>query len=144
MDTVQALKLSQAGAMRVLDEALGHAKKMGVHVAVAVVDDAGHLLTFARMDGVELYTIPIAQAKARGAALTRFPTGKKSPTGNERSDHHALAITLAAGTDSFISIPGGAPIFSNQHFVGAIGVSGAGEKDTEIARLCASSFERRS
>lgn len=79
MDTVQALKLSQAGARRVLDEALSHAEKMAVHVTVAVVDDAGHLLTFARMDGVELYTIRIAQAKARGAALTVFPQARKVP-----------------------------------------------------------------
>lgn len=142
MDTVQSLKLSQAGARKVLDEALGHAHRLGVHVTVAVVDDAGHLLTFARMDGVELYTIAISQAKARGAALTRFPTGKKSPTGNERTDHHALAITLAAGTDSFVSIPGGVPIFSNKQLVGAIGVSGAGGNDTEIARLCAASFDQ--
>ena len=140
MDTIQSLKLSQAGARKVLDQALGYAEKMGVHVTVAVVDDAGHLLTFARMDHVELYTIRIAQAKARGAALTRFPSGKTSPTGNERSDHHALAITLAAGTDAFVSIPGGMPLFSNKQLVGAIGVSGAGEKDTEIARLCAGSF----
>lgn len=140
MDTVQSLKLSQAGARRVLDQALAHAEEMGVRVTVAVVDDAGHLLSFARMDGVELYTIAVAQAKARGAAMTRFSTGKKSPTGNERSDHHALAITLAAGADSFMSLPGGAPIFSNDQLIGAIGVSGAAATDAEIARLCATAF----
>jgi glc operon protein GlcG len=141
MDTIQCSRLSQAGARKVLDEALGHAEKMGLHVTVAVTDDAGHLLTFARMDGVELYTVAISQAKARGAAMTRFNTGKKSPTGNERTDHHALAITLAAGADSFVSIPGGAPIFKNAQLVGAIGVSGAGHADAEIARLCAESFQ---
>ena len=142
MDTIQSSKLSLTGARKILDEALGHAEKMGVHVAVAVVDDAGHLLSFARVDGVELYTIAISQAKARGAAMTRFSTGKKSPTGNERTDHHALAITLAAGTDSFVSIPGGAPIFKDKQLVGAIGVSGAGHADAEIARLCTESFDR--
>jgi uncharacterized protein GlcG (DUF336 family) len=69
--------------------------------------------------------------------LTRFPSGKKSPTGNERSDHHALAITLAAGTDSFVTIEGGFPLFSEGEIVGAVAVSGAGAKDIEIAQTAA-------
>ncbi|MEI9475523.1 MAG: heme-binding protein [Deltaproteobacteria bacterium] len=137
MDTVTALKLTREGAMKVLEAALGEAQKVGRPVSVAVVDDAGHLLAFSRTDHAELYSIPIAIAKARGAALTRFPTGKMSPTGNERSDHHALAITLAAGPDSFVSIPGGVPIVSNGQVVGAVAVSGAGNKDQQIAQSAA-------
>jgi Haem-degrading len=58
------------------------------HVSIAVVDDAGHLIAFTRSERAELYSIAIAQAKAKSAGLTRFPSGKKSPTGNERDDHH--------------------------------------------------------
>jgi uncharacterized protein GlcG (DUF336 family) len=137
MDTMTALKLTREGAMKVLKTALRAAQKAGRPVSVAVVDDGGHLLVFSRTDHAELYSIPIAIAKARGAALTRFPTGKKSPTGNERSDHHALAITLAAGPDSFVSIPGGVPITANGQVVGAVAVSGAGNKDQEIAESAA-------
>jgi len=123
--------------MKVLEAALKAAQSAGRPVSVAVVDDGGHLLVFSRTDHAELYSIPIAIAKARGAALTRFPTGKKSPTGNERSDHHALAITLAAGPDSFVSIPGGVPITVNGQVVGAIAVSGAGNHDQTIAESAA-------
>ena len=137
MDTFTALKLKREGAMKVLEAALQGAQTTGRSVSVAVVDDGGHLLAFSRTDHAELYTIPIAIAKARGAALTCFPTGKKSPTGNERSDHQALAITLAAGTDSFVSIPGGCPITANGQVIGAIAVSGAGNKDEEIAKSAA-------
>jgi len=137
MDTATALKLTREGAMKVLEAALKAAQSAGRPVSVAVVDDGGHLLVFSRTDHAELYSIPIAIAKARGAALTRFPTGKKSPTGNERSDHHALAITLAAGPDSFVSIPGGVPITANGQVVGAVAVSGAGNKDQEIAESAA-------
>ena len=137
MNTLSALKLTREGAMKVLEAALREAQITGRPVSVAVVDDGGHLLAFSRTDHAELYTIPIAVAKARGAALTRFPTGKKSPTGIERSDHHALAITLAAGTDSFVSIPGGVPIFSNGQLIGAVAVSGSGRKDGEIAQSAA-------
>jgi glc operon protein GlcG len=137
MDTATALKLTREGAMKVLEAALKAAQSAGRPVSVAVVDDGGHLLVFSRTDHAELYSIPIAIAKARGAALTRFPTGKKSPTGNERSDHHALAITLAAGPDSFVSIPGGVPITVNGQVVGAIAVSGAGNHDQTIAESAA-------
>jgi len=138
MDTFAALKLTREGAMKVLEAALQGAQKAGRPVSVAVVDEGGHLFAFSRSADAELYSIRIAIAKARGAALTRFPTGKKSPTGNERSDHHALAITLAAGTDSFVSIPGGCPITLNGQVIGAVAVSGAGNHDETIAQSAAS------
>ena len=137
MYTFNALKLSREGAMKVLEAAIAGAQRTKRPVSVAVVDEGGHLMAFSRSDNAELYSIPIAVAKARGAALTRFPTGKKSPSGNERSDHHALAITLAAGTDSFVSMPGGAPIVLQGQVVGAVSVSGAGHADAEIAQSAA-------
>lgn len=134
MNTMTALKLTREGATKVLEAAIARAMPTGRPVSVAVVDEGGHLMAFTRTDNAELYSIPMAIAKARSAALTRFPTGKKSPSGNERSDHHALAITLAAGTDSFVSIGGGAPIVVNGQVVGGVSVSGAGHSDAEIAK----------
>lgn len=133
MKTYTALKLTQEAALDILKETLAAAQKLERPVSVAVVDDGGHLLAFSRSDHAELYTIQIALAKARTAAMTHHPSGKKSPTGNERSDHHALAITLAAGTDVFVSMPGGVPITANGQVVGGVGVSGAGHKDGDIA-----------
>ena len=140
MDTFSVLRLTSEAAMKVLEAALKGAEKANRPVSVAVVDDAGHLIAFLRNDDAELYSIQIAIAKARGAAFTRFPTGKKSPTGNERSDHHALAITLAAGPDSFVSIPGGVPITVNGKVVGAVAVSGAGNHDQTIAESAAAAI----
>ena len=97
MDTVASKKLTREGAMKVLAAAVERAHALNSHVSIAVVDDGGHLIAFTRSEKAELYSIAIAQAKAKSAALTRLPSGKKSPTGNERDDHHALAITLAAG-----------------------------------------------
>ena len=99
MDTVASKKLTREGAMKVLAAAVERAHALNSHVSIAVVDDGGHLIAFTRSEKAELYSIAIAQAKAKSAALTRFPSGKKSPTGNERDDHHALAITLAAGRE---------------------------------------------
>ena len=140
MDTIASRKLTREGAMKVLNTAVERAHALNCHVSIAVVDDGGHLIAFTRSEKAELYSIAIAQTKAKSAALTRFPSGKKSPTGNERSDHHALAITLAAGTDSFVTIEGGFPLFSEGEIVGAVAVSGAGHKDIDIAQAAAASL----
>jgi uncharacterized protein GlcG (DUF336 family) len=141
MDTLPARKLSKDGAMKVLNVALAAAESLNCAVSVAVVDDGGHLIAFGRSDRAELYSVAISQAKARSAALTRFPSGKKSPSGNERDDHHALAITLAAGAGSFVTIPGGFPLMSQAECVGAVAVSGAGKNDVEIAKRAAAALD---
>src|SRR5215204_32934 len=137
MDIVASRKLTREGAMKVLGAAVERAQALNCHVSIAVVDDGGHLIAFTRSEKAELYSIALAQAKAKSAALTRFPSGKKSPTGNERDDHHALAITLAAGAGSFVTIPGGFPVLSDGEIVGAVGVSGAGIKDIDISQTAA-------
>jgi uncharacterized protein GlcG (DUF336 family) len=142
MRTKGTIKLTQAGAMTTLRGALEKAQSLGVPASVAVVDDGGHLLAFGRSEEAELYSVAISQAKARSAALTRFPSGKKSPSGNERDDHHAIAITLAAGPGSFVTIPGGFPITVNGRCVGAVGASGAAKNDIEIAKAGIAAFEQ--
>lgn len=141
MDTLAARKLSKSGAMKVLNTALATADSLSCAVSVAVVDDGGHLIAFGRSDRAELYSIAIAQAKARSAALTRFPSGRKSPTGNVRDDHHAIAITLAAGAGSFVTIPGGFPLISQGECVGAVAASGAGHNDVVIAQRAAAAID---
>ena len=102
--------------------------------------NGGHLIAFGRSEEAELYSVAISQAKARSAALTKFPSGKKSPSGNERDDHHAIAITLAAGAGPFVTIPGGFPIIINGTCVGAVGASGAAKNDIEIAQAGVAAF----
>ena len=134
MKTVASMKLTEEGAMTILQSAMQKARAMKVTVSIAVVDDGAHLMAFTRADGARLHTVPIAMAKARSAALTRNPSGKKSSSGKEMDDHQALALTLAAGSGSIVTFPGGVPISVNGHFVGAVGVSGAkSEEDREIA-----------
>ena len=135
MDTVETIKLTPEGARKVLDTALAAAVPSGHSVSVAVCDDGGHLMAFQRADGAELISINVAINKARAAALMRFPTGKLSRTGNVRSDHHALAITLAAGTENFVTMEGGVPIIVKDTVVGGVSVSGAGKMDPELAQI---------
>ncbi len=129
MNTIAALKLTAEGAMTVLQEAQQKAKQMGVSVSVAVVDEGGHLLAFARADKTRLYTIPIALAKARSAALMQNPTGRKRANGSEMSEHHAVVLTLAGGPDTVATFPGGVPIQVDGQVVGGVGVSGTKDVD---------------
>ena len=137
-DTVSVLKLTREGATKIMDAVYKAAGKKANRMSVAIVDDGGNLILFSRSDDAGLTTPNVAMAKARAAAMTRFPTGKKSASGNERSDHHALAITLAAGTDRFVTMEGGIPIKVKGQVIGGVAVSGAGDNDPEIAAAGAS------
>jgi glc operon protein GlcG len=140
--TVQVLKLTEEGAAIILQTAIDHARKMGLAVNVAVVDDGGFLMAFRRMDAVRLYTIPTALAKARSAALMQAPSGKGRASGAVMTDHHAIALTLAVGADSVVTFPGGVPIRVNEQVVGGIGVSGTKDEDCRtIAEAAATSFQ---
>ncbi|MCJ7502167.1 MAG: heme-binding protein, partial [Acidobacteriia bacterium] len=95
-------------------------------------DDGGHLLVFARMDGVKLSSIEVAITKAVSAALRRAPSGP-SPA-NEPSVMLSLGLSLA--TDGKLTcIRGGLPLFVSGQCVGAIGVSGGTEdEDVQVAQ----------
>jgi len=96
-------------------------------VAIAILDDGGHLLHFARMDGATPANAAIAVEKARTAALSRRSTG----VWEER---------IKAGRTSMLKMPGilpvqgGVPIVAEGACVGAVGVSGVqSHEDEQIA-----------
>jgi glc operon protein GlcG len=99
-------------------------------VAIAVVDDGGHLLWLQRLDGAPPISAAIAPAKARTAALGR-------------RESKLYEDMINQGRVSFLSAPdlpgmleGGVPILVDGDCVGAVGVSGvkSGE-DAQIARV---------
>ena len=55
--------------------AIAEAKKNNWAVAIAILDDGGHLLHFARMDGATPANAAIAVEKARTAAMSRRSSG---------------------------------------------------------------------
>ena len=65
MDTVPSRKLTREGAVKVLNAAVDKAQALNSAVSIAVVDDGGHLIAFTRSEKAELYSIAIAQAKAK-------------------------------------------------------------------------------
>jgi glc operon protein GlcG len=126
MDTVESLKLTYQGAMKLLHAAVAKATDMEVPQCISIVDAGGHLLAFARMDGAFSQSIDTSVMKAKTAASYGRPTGD-IPTG--------IDLKLAIATKGArINLPGGLPIIVNGHVVGGIGVgSGTGEQDRQVA-----------
>ncbi|MGH7728292.1 MAG: GlcG/HbpS family heme-binding protein [Vulcanimicrobiaceae bacterium] len=85
-----SVALSCKGAHVVLHAAEKHAKALGVPQCIALVDAAGDLLAFSRMDGARPGSIPIALAKARSAARRRRSTGEEGAATSDDADaaHH--------------------------------------------------------
>src|SRR5262245_11243429 len=61
-------------AKRAAAAAIAEAKKNNWTMAIAIVDPAGYLVYFEKMDGTQNGSVEIAQDKARSAALFKRPT----------------------------------------------------------------------
>jgi glc operon protein GlcG len=130
-------KLTLAGAQRVIEAASEKARQMDLQVNIAVVDDGGHLLAFARMDGARPASVYTSITKASSAALMRGSTGPLPPRSGVPTDTHlSLAVEHAAvqSGGKFTTLYGGIPILLDGQVIGGVGVGGAtGAQDAEIA-----------
>jgi len=130
--------LTLADAVACIDRGVARARELGFLVAIAVVDDAGHLVACHRMDGALWVTPEIARAKANAAAAFRASTHDlEARFGGARQ----LFAANVAALDSyqFVFGKGAVPLVSDGHPIGAVGVSGAvpAENDHLIADAAA-------
>lgn len=134
-------KLTLEGAQVVLAAAEARAREIGVPMNIAVVDDGGHLLAFARQDGAKLSSVEIAVNKAVCAAIRRQPTGPYVVDGQVDL---RVSLALAIGSHAQQTpLRGGLPLVVDGACVGAIGVSnGTEEQDTDVARAGAAVLEK--
>jgi glc operon protein GlcG len=130
------IDLNLSGARLILEGAQTKAKEMNLAVNIAVVDDGGHLIAFARMDGARPASGYTAQTKAQAAATFRRATGPVPPGGEpDLLLNISLQTAAAAGGGKFTSLKGGVPVVLEEQVVGAVGVGGGtGEQDAEIAQ----------
>ena len=128
--TVNVMTLDQAGAQTVLQSARQSAQQRNAPSAIAVVDRAGDLLAFQRMDGVRPASADLAIEKARTAARLQRPTAEIEESINQGRTAFVTADIMA--------LRGGMPIRVNGEVVGAVGVAGLSkETDTGIATTAA-------
>lgn len=128
-------QLTLAGAERAIIASRKQAYAMGIQVNIAVVDDGGHLLAFARMDGARPGSVYTSITKATSAATKQGPTGPL-PNADAVNPHLSLAVENAAAVSGgkFTTLKGGVPIIYGGQVIGAIGVGGAtGEQDAEVS-----------
>ena len=124
-------------ARRVADAAEAAARERGFTMAFAIVDPAGALVLFHKMDGTQNGSTEVAIQKARTSALFRRPT-------RVFSDSVAGGRTAVLSLPNVIAIEGGVPIMIDGRVAGAIGVSGGtSEQDGEIAAAALAALQRR-
>jgi glc operon protein GlcG len=131
--TISVATLDQAGAQTVLQAANKEAQQRKAPSAIAVVDPAGDLLAFQRMDGVRPASAELAIEKARTAARLQRPTAEIEDAINKGR--------TAFVTAGIAALRGGMPIRVNGEVVGAVGIAGLSkETDTGIASTAAAAL----
>ena len=106
-------------ARRAAAAALAEAERNGWIMAAAVVDPAGHLVYFERMDDVQVGSVLVAQDKGRSAAQFKRPT--KMFQDALAAGGEGLRILAIKGA---VPVDGGVPLIVGGQIVGAIGLSG--------------------
>jgi len=131
------LSIALEAAKKAAVPALAEAAKNNWSVAVAIVDPAGNLVYYEKMDNTQLGSANVAIDKARSAALFKRPT-------------KAFQDALTAGAEGLrvlrlqgaTPVEGGIPLVSDGKIVGAIGVSGASSaQDGQCAKAAADNFK---
>ena len=113
---VEKKTLSLASAKKMAAAAEAEAAKNRWNMAIAVLDDGGHLIYLERMDGTQIGSIEVAQSKASTAVRFKRPTKEFE---DAIAANHLALITVA----NIIAIRGGLPVVVDGSAVGAIGVS---------------------
>ena len=106
-------------ARTVAAAAVAEARKNQWTMAIAIVDPAGDLVYFEKMDNTQVGSVDVAIQKARASARFKRPT-------------KAFQDALAAGGEGWrilslegaVAVEGGLPLFVGGKIVGAIGASG--------------------
>jgi uncharacterized protein GlcG (DUF336 family) len=132
MSTKTVPTLTLDGARIALAAAEARAKEIKIPMNIAVIDNACHLLAFARMEG--------AIDKAFTAAGHRAPTSIYKD--NVYPGGSAYGINHSNG-GRFMTIAGGVPIIKEGAVVGALGCStGLPGQDEDVAKKGVEAVER--
>jgi uncharacterized protein GlcG (DUF336 family) len=127
------MPLSLTRAHKVIEKAHGKAMQLEIKVAVAIVDEGGHLIALSRMDGALPLSPQLAEAKAVGAAMFLRDGEALAKMAQDRPGFFSAAdrlvrMPLIPGLGSALIVEGG-------NVIGAVGVSGGRpDQDLECAQ----------
>lgn len=134
--------LDAADAKILVEAAIAASTALGVPQNIAVVDAAGALLAFHRMDGAKPFTCEFAIAKARTATGLQASTDALAEVA--LPGQRGFGLNTLRGGDVAI-LGGGVPVSVAGVVIGGIGVSsGTVHQDAEIAHRAVRNFEAQS
>jgi uncharacterized protein GlcG (DUF336 family) len=116
-------------AQAIVSRAQAKAAELGINVTVAVVDDGGHLIALARMDGAPAISPQVAEAKAVGAAMLHRDGQSLADLAKDRPGFFSVV-------DRLVRVPivpglGSTLLKRDGRVIGAVGVSG-GKPDQDL------------
>lgn len=125
--SIESVAISHELAFHIASVAIGEGAKVGLAVAVTIVDPALALVAYVRADGMTPHSIETSLRKAQTAASTRRATGYMQGE---------LATALPAGSGNLLTnIKGGVPLRFDGVLLGGLGIAGgAPDQDAQVAR----------
>jgi uncharacterized protein GlcG (DUF336 family) len=117
-------------AKKMMSAAEAEAMKNNWKMAISIVDEAGNMILFEKLDDTQPGSIAVANSKARTAANFKRPT-------------KVLEDMVTSGRTSFLAIEGllplqgGVPVTAEGRVIGAVGVSGGTAAQDEQVALAA-------
>jgi glc operon protein GlcG len=113
---------------QIASAAEAEARKNNWNVSIAIVDEAGQLMHFIRMDDTANSTVIVAQGKARHAVNYRRDT-------KFHQDILEKGNAVVLGLPESLPVEGGVRLVANGKVIGAIGVAGVqASQDAQVAR----------
>ena len=121
-----------------IDRAIAESIAMGCLTCIAVLDSAGHLVSFDRMDGAPFQSTQLAQDKAFSVAGNGLATHQFW----EMVADDPWLVHNVGQVEGLVVLGGGVPLRVDGQLVGAVGVSGKSNmaEDRAIAEAAVSAI----
>ena len=124
-------------AKKVAAAAVAEARKNNFTMAITVVDTAGNLVYFEKMDGTQTGSVNVSIEKARSAVLFKRPTKSFQDTVAQGG----IGLRML-GLPGAVPVEGGIPLMEGGKIVGAVGASGGtSEQDGQCAQAGANTLK---
>ncbi|MCG2613495.1 heme-binding protein [Terrimonas sp. NA20] len=125
------MNITNNQASKALYQAIDKANEIGVSANITILDTAGHLKLFARMDDAFLGSIDISMGKAKTAMLFRMNSEKVGEFLAPEMGTYGMLQT----SGGLVGFKGGMPVTTGTEILAYIGVSGGSpDQDFEIAK----------